>query len=338
MADNPFAVVTPPAYGASSPPRSASNPFDPMAPMPADPFASAAPIATSHHAMGVQVNGATPFDAPAQQPQSPPPQTPFAFQQQQLMPQNVQSPHSALNDNASVPSQQQQQMNLYAATATPFQQQSNPYGNSLAIVSATQQNNQWALSAPTPSTPFDPFVSQQTQQYQQSPFEQQQYQPQPLSVQSYPTPPQQSYQQPQALAFNEDPQAASTSRGPSFSEEYGSEIQERPVTNQEIVSYAPPNAAYEFGQKGPPDAEELREKERDMVNPYREELAREAPPGASPLPKPALVRKKGYVLSRISFRTIVMKKWKQSFWVQYGPHTMLWFRSEDDFNDWLNNP
>lgn len=33
-----------------------------------------------------------------------------------------------------------------------------------------------------------------------------------------------------------------------------------------------------------------------------------------------------------------MKKWKQSFWVQYGPHTMLWFRSQADFDDWLNNP
>jgi hypothetical protein len=51
-----------------------------------------------------------------------------------------------------------------------------------------------------------------------------------------------------------------------------------------------------------------------------------------------LVRKRGYVLSRISFRTIIMKKWKQSYWVQYGPHTMIWFRSEADFSDWLNNP
>jgi hypothetical protein len=33
-----------------------------------------------------------------------------------------------------------------------------------------------------------------------------------------------------------------------------------------------------------------------------------------------------------------MKKWKQSYWVQYGPHTMLWFRSQADFDDWLNNP
>jgi hypothetical protein len=33
-----------------------------------------------------------------------------------------------------------------------------------------------------------------------------------------------------------------------------------------------------------------------------------------------------------------MKKWKQSFWIQYGSHTMLWFRNESDFDDWLNNP
>jgi hypothetical protein len=62
-------------------------------------------------------------------------------------------------------------------------------------------------------------------------------------------------------------------------------------------------------------------------NRYSQEIAGVAPPGASPLPKAELVRKKGFVLSRISFRTIVMKKWKQSFWVQYGPHTMLWFCS-----------
>jgi hypothetical protein len=23
---------------------------------------------------------------------------------------------------------------------------------------------------------------------------------------------------------------------------------------------------------------------------------------------------------------------------RYGPHTMLWFRNESDFTDWLNNP
>jgi hypothetical protein len=84
--------------------------------------------------------------------------------------------------------------------------------------------------------------------------------------------------------------------------------------------------------------EEATIEEKALHNPVRNELARLAPPGASPLPKAELVRKRGYVMSRISFRTIIMKKWKQSYWVQYGPHTMLWFRAQTDFEDWLNNP
>ena len=55
------------------------------------------------------------------------------------------------------------------------------------------------------------------------------------------------------------------------------------------------------------------------------------------LPKKELVGKKGFVLSRISFWSIVLKKWKQYFWVQYG-HTMLWFQTRGDFYNWLNNP
>jgi hypothetical protein len=51
-----------------------------------------------------------------------------------------------------------------------------------------------------------------------------------------------------------------------------------------------------------------------------------------------MVMKSGYILARISFRTILMKKWKQSYWVQYGRHTMMWFRSENHFNEWLSNP
>jgi hypothetical protein len=92
---------------------------------------------------------------------------------------------------------------------------------------------------------------------------------------------------------------------------------------------APP--APRFDEGSTPTGKEARNK-------YSETLAEEAPIGASPLPRADFVQKTGYVLSRISFRTIVMKKWKQSFWVQYGPHTMLWFRSQADFDDWLNNP
>jgi hypothetical protein len=73
-------------------------------------------------------------------------------------------------------------------------------------------------------------------------------------------------------------------------------------------------------------------------NKYSQQLARNAPPGCAPLPKGELVVKSGYILSRISFRTILMKKWKQTYWVQYGRHTMLWFRSENHFNEWLSNP
>eukprot|EP00986_Skeletonema_menzelii_P010828 scaffold5409_cov142-Skeletonema_menzelii.AAC.6 len=58
----------------------------------------------------------------------------------------------------------------------------------------------------------------------------------------------------------------------------------------------------------------------------------------SPLPKPSLVVHSGYVLSRISFRTVLMRKWKQTFWIQYGPTQLLFFRSFADYEDWLNNP
>ena len=63
-----------------------------------------------------------------------------------------------------------------------------------------------------------------------------------------------------------------------------------------------------------------------------------APVMSSPLPKYELVHHAGYVLSRISFRTVLMRKWKQTFWIQYGPCQLLFFRSYADYDDWLNNP
>jgi hypothetical protein len=74
------------------------------------------------------------------------------------------------------------------------------------------------------------------------------------------------------------------------------------------------------------------------VNKYSGILAAVAPPDASPLPHGEKVLKSGFVLARLSFRTIMFKKWKQSYWIQYGPHCMLWFRNHADFDDWLNNP
>lgn len=67
-------------------------------------------------------------------------------------------------------------------------------------------------------------------------------------------------------------------------------------------------------------------------------LSQHAPPGASPLPDFDLVTHSGYILSRISFRTILIKKWKQTFWVTYKGSQILFFRSSADFEDWISNP
>lgn len=67
-------------------------------------------------------------------------------------------------------------------------------------------------------------------------------------------------------------------------------------------------------------------------------LAQKAPFGSSPLPNWELITHSGYVLSRISFRTILIKKWKQTFWVSYGTSMILFFRSKADFEDWVSNP
>lgn len=63
-----------------------------------------------------------------------------------------------------------------------------------------------------------------------------------------------------------------------------------------------------------------------------------APAISSPLPKHDLVHHAGYVLARISFRTVLLRKWKQTFWIQYGPCQLLFFRTFVDYEDWLNNP
>lgn len=58
----------------------------------------------------------------------------------------------------------------------------------------------------------------------------------------------------------------------------------------------------------------------------------------SPLPIAGKVVASGFILARISFRTILFKKWKQAYWVQYGPNTIYIFRSVADYEDWLRNP
>mmetsp|Transcript_37275 Transcript_37275/g.86947 ORF Transcript_37275/g.86947 Transcript_37275/m.86947 type:complete len:413 (-) Transcript_37275:45-1283(-) len=58
----------------------------------------------------------------------------------------------------------------------------------------------------------------------------------------------------------------------------------------------------------------------------------------STLPDPQLVLARGYILSRISIRTLITRSWQQSYFIQYGPNIIFIFRSLADYEDWLINP
>merc|ERR1712151_287169 len=66
-------------------------------------------------------------------------------------------------------------------------------------------------------------------------------------------------------------------------------------------------------------------------------IAKHVPPNASPLPF-LPIHAAGYILCRISFRTLLFKKWKQCYWVLYGTTKLLIFRSKEDADDWRFNP
>ena len=212
----------------------------------------------------------------------------------------------------AAPPQQQQQ-----------QQQPQPYATA---ASAATSFDPFAVAPPPPPAPApvpDPMMMMMVQ------HQQQQQQPQ--------SPPQQQQQQQQQA---ENPFGDFLPPAPAAPEP-------PPPRPADVVIVSQQQEQHQMqpyhgggggggGQRGGDDSRAMVPAAR---NPYSQEIARKAAPyGASPLPKAELVKKTGYILSRISFRTIVMKKWKQSFWVQYGSHTMLWFRAEEDFKDWLNNP
>ena len=67
-------------------------------------------------------------------------------------------------------------------------------------------------------------------------------------------------------------------------------------------------------------------------------LAKTLSRNSSPLPNFDNITHSGNILSRISFRTIIMKKWKPTFWISLGNHELYFFRSYNDFEDWVSNP
>lgn len=301
---------------------------------------------------GTSVMGSKPFDsngtgiAPPQGPFSEP--SSYAanpFQQPPAAPQfsDNASVHSASSHPsqyaqppyAAAPHQQQYNQAYYGAPSPPTQAVQQPPQFTGAMVPSQQQANPYAMS---------PVTYQQPDQYaQQQAIVPAQQQSNPYALSGNPFDPYLAKPPPPADPFVEHQPAFPTAQPPATQQ-----VDDNPFGPFE----APKPAPVEVRSHSEPQAYKREEEEEDhprqqqvtssaVDSPqakYRAELARQAPPGSAPLPRAEMVLKKGFVLSRISFRTIVMKKWKQSFWVQYGPHTMLWFRSESDFEDWLNNP
>jgi hypothetical protein len=283
--------------------------------------------------------GGNPFDPMAGQVQAAPPPT-------QPSPYDSKPPSDNPFGGAAMspppPQQQQQPPQGYAPYGAP-----PPGQPSNALVPAQTQSNPYALPGNGGSgNPFDPFAPPPPMAPPQPPA------PYPGGPPSYatdpyggetssqmtpygqaPAPPPDPYHQPPPEPYSQPPPPQQPQQQAPPPNNYQSYDHAGPPAPR-LQTQAPPRGDADMYDMDSPGSVETSQSR----NRYSQELAHNAPPGASPLPKADLVRKKGFVLSRISFRTIVMKKWKQAYWVQYGPHTMLWFRSQSDFDDWMNNP
>lgn len=308
-----------------------------------------------------QPNAQVPAPAPVMDPwQQQQQQPPMQQQQQQQppMPQQQQSQMQAYQQPPSAPASYDP-FGAAPAAANQLvvsQQQSNPYGGIVqtqapAAYGSQPQQQQWGMpQAPTPAPygaapaqappaagGYDPFAPPPVQ----APA------PPPAPVAPAP-PPTADLDNPFGDAFPAPPSYTPAAPAPPPAYPPHETSNQMVVAQQQPMHQYQSSGPYDHYQNQPgggaivphePDSRAIVPADNSEVrNKYAGELAREAPPNASPLPKADLVKKRGYVLSRISFRTIVMKKWKQSYWVQYGSHTMLWFRSQGDFDDWLNNP
>lgn len=278
-------------------------------------------------------------------------------QQQQ---QGYQNPFGGYN--ASSPGIPQQQPNQFAI------QQQQGYQQQAQMVPAVQQTNQWGVQQPPI---YQQPVVQQQQQQQMAPTSQAPgstasypYMTSPTVAPVTPTAQQQPYMQQQRMAPSpvptQQPAAVSNHTAPSavvqedddFFGEFSNTIQEtspnRPpsvfeANGNDDVSYLSKSTGggTERGRDGPSPLDDPKFAPKPpavhgLAN--AQALAQHAPPGSSTLPDFDLVTHSGYVLARISFRTILIKKWKQSFWITYGGNQVLFFRSSADFEDWISNP
>jgi len=183
-------------------------------------------------------------------------------------------------------------------------------------------------------TPMD----QQHQQQQQLSYQQQQQQ-------------QISFQQQQELAKKKQQQQAENQRQAQLMQQQQQQQKQQQISSNAALQEANrKNDAAQQSEAAAPRSQPKQRKHRsqkEMSNRNHDlaqraklssVLASHAPHNASTLPDISQVLTRGYILSRISFRTILFKKWKQTYWAQYGQTQLLMFRSLGDFDDWATNP
>jgi hypothetical protein len=56
------------------------------------------------------------------------------------------------------------------------------------------------------------------------------------------------------------------------------------------------------------------------------------------LPQIEKVLHSGRILGRISLKSLVMKNWKELFWIVYGHSQIIFFRCKEDYFEWVLNP
>jgi hypothetical protein len=66
--------------------------------------------------------------------------------------------------------------------------------------------------------------------------------------------------------------------------------------------------------------------------------SRAHPADLSTLPPFDLVQHSGECLARFSLKSIIIKKWRPTFWISLGDAQLLFFRSKNDFEEWISNP
>ena len=58
----------------------------------------------------------------------------------------------------------------------------------------------------------------------------------------------------------------------------------------------------------------------------------------STLPSFGSVTHAGNCMARFSLKSMLIKKWRQTYWISYGYNQILFYRSKNDFDEWISNP